>query len=231
MKIEMAVPKFELTLPSTGEKIKFRPFVMREEKLLLFASEANGDAEVIGAVDEIVRNCTFNAVSVDTHPVFDLIYVFLQIRAKSVGELVEFFLVCGDCGHKTDATLDITKLEVKKNPDHKTTIMLSDTVGIKMRYPRLSETVGASRGDIDFIYATVINCMDSIFTEDEVYHAKDLQWNEKAEFLDGLTAEQFEKIQEFFDTMPKLTHTMEYVCPKCQKQNVASLDGLLSFFD
>jgi hypothetical protein len=230
MKIELSVPKYDLILPSNGEKVVFRPFLMREEKLLLFASESNNEPEVVAAVDEIVRNCTEEKISASTHSVFDLIYVFIQIRAKSVAEVAEFNLVCGACEHQTESTINLTEIKVEKTEGHSNVIMLSDTAGIKMRYPRLSDAMGVDLEDLDSIYHVIVNCMETVFDGDEINVCADVPREELLAFLDTLSLAQFSEIEKFFETMPKISSTLDYTCPKCQKENTVVLDSLLNFF-
>lgn len=225
------VPKYVLTLPSTGKQITYRPFVMKEEKVLLMAGEGS-EQEMFEAVDTIIDSCTYGAVSVKTNPLFDIQYVFLQIRAKSVGEIAEFELVCGNCKDRLPATLNITELEVERTEGHTDTIVLEGQTGVKMRYPRLEHLATLEKaGDIESIYNVIAECVETIFTDEEAYPCNGDNLEEVKEFLDNLTAEQFAKVRNFFDTMPKMTHTIAYTCGKCNTPNEVVMSGLAGFFD
>jgi hypothetical protein len=227
----LTVPKYKLTLPSTGKEITYRPFVMREEKILLMAQEGS-EQDVLEAVDTVIKACTNGAVSTKTNPLFDIQYVFLQMRAKSVGEVAEFMLVCGTCSERIPATLNIAELEVERTEGHTDTIILESGTGVKMRYPRLDHLATLEQvGDVESIYNVIADCVESIFTEDEVFPCDGSNIEEVKEFLDNLTTEQFTKVRTFFDTMPKMTHTIAYTCGKCQAPNEIVLTGLAGFFD
>lgn len=225
------VPKYKLTLPSTGKEITYRPFVMKEEKILLMAGEGS-ENDMLEAVDTVIKSCTNGEVSTKTHPLFDIQYVFLQMRAKSVGEIAEFVIVCGSCSNKLSATLNIAELEVERTPGHTDTIVLEGSTGVKMRYPRLEHLATLEQaGDVESIYNVIAECVSSIFTEDEVFPCDGSNLEEVKEFLDNLTTEQFTKVRAFFDTMPKMTHTIAYTCGKCESPNEIVLAGLAGFFD
>jgi hypothetical protein len=227
----IVLPKYKLTLPSSKETIEYRPFLMKEEKLLLFAAEGSTDTEIIDAINEIVSACTFDRVSASKNPLFDLQYVFLQIRAKSVAEIAEFYLVCGSCETQKLATIDLTKVEVSQKEGHTKKIALSDTIGVIMRYPMVADIMLLEAAkDVSDVFDVVARCIDSVYTEDEVHPNTEETLKDAREFLDNLTADQFIKIQEFFDTMPALNHTLEFTCDKCQKHNVVVMDNIQNFF-
>jgi hypothetical protein len=227
----MMVPKYTLTLPSNGVSITYRPFVMREEKILLMAAEGS-EKDVVDAVETVINSCTYGAVSTKTNPLFDIQYVFLQIRAKSVGEVAEFELVCGSCSARLPASLNVAELEVERTEGHSAVILLEGKTGVKMRYPRLEHLALLEKADdVEAIYGVLAACVESIFTEDDIFVCDGSNVEEVKEFLDGLTADQFKKVRAFFDTMPKMVHTIAYTCEKCQQPNEVVMKGLAGFFD
>lgn len=226
---KLNVPTFELTLPSTGKKIKYRPFLVREHKALLILKDAE-DEESIQIIEEIVDVCTFNKLKVSSLPSFDIEYIFLNIRAKSVGENVALLVNC-DCGNKIDYTMDITKLEIQKQKNHTTKIQITDDVGILMRYPKFRDTMSIFiTRDQEKILDLIYSCIDAVYTADEYTEITVDNKNELKEFVESMTQEQFQKIENFFETMPKLIHEINVICPQCEANNAARLEGLQNFF-
>ncbi len=236
----MALPKlntltYELEVPSTDEKIKYRPFLVREEKILLMAMESKDNVQIIQAVKDIVTSCTFEKLNVSTMPMFDMEYIFLNIRAKSVGETSKLKILCPDDG-KTYAQveLDLTKVEVQVTDDHTNKIELTDDTGIIMTYPTIDsflesgiETINANN-----MLDVIGNCILQIYEEkgEKVYESKDQTKKELTEFIESMNSAQFKKLQSFFDTMPKLTHTIKVKNPKTKKESNVKLSGLNDFF-
>jgi hypothetical protein len=232
---KLNTPTYELEVPSTDEKIKYRPFLVKEEKILLMAMESKDNAQIINAVKDIVSSCTFEKLNVATMPMFDMEYIFLNIRAKSVGEVSKIKILCPD-DKKTYASveLDLTKVEVQVGDDHSNKIELTDDMGIIMTYPTIDsflesgiETVNASN-----MLDVVGSCVLQIYEEkgEKVYHAKDQTKKELTEFIESMNSGQFKKLQSFFDTMPKLTHTIQVKNPKTKKTSDVKLTGLNDFF-
>jgi len=232
---KLNTPTYELEVPSTDEKIKYRPFLVKEEKILLMAMESKDNAQIINAVKDIVSSCTFEKLNVATMPMFDMEYIFLNIRAKSVGEVSKLKILCPD-DKKTYASveLDLTKVEVQVGDDHSNKIELTDDMGIIMTYPTIDsflesgiETVNASN-----MLDVVGSCVLQIYEEkgEKVYHAKDQTKKELTEFIESMNSGQFKKLQSFFDTMPKLTHTIQVKNPKTKKTSDVKLTGLNDFF-
>jgi len=223
---------FELNIPSTDEKIKYRPFLVKEEKILLQAQEGDGD-EVTNAILQIVDNCTFGKVQVDKLPSFDIEYIFLNIRSKSVGEKVNLNLAFpGDEKVKVPTDVDLTKVIVEMDDDHGNEISLTDTVKVIMKYPTVKTFQGL---DLTKFTATdtinlTANCIHQIIDGVETYEAADLSKKEIEEFLENLTQAQFTSIQKFFATMPKLTLDVKIAHPKNKKKGTVKLQGLRSFF-
>lgn len=227
---KLEVPTFELTLPSSGKKIKYRPFLVKEHKTLLLLKESTDD-DVSRILEEIVDTCTFNKLNVKTLPSFDLEYVFMNLRARSIGETVDLLVNC-DCGNKIDYQMNIDALEVKRNESHKTKIMLTDTIGIEMKYPRFKDTMGIFVSkDQDRIFDLVLSCINAIYTTDGDYHLiTDENLGELDEFVSDMNKEQYDMLEEFFHTMPKLVQNIDVTCDKCGAHNHATLEGLQNFF-
>ena len=232
---KLNTPTYELEVPSTDEKIKYRPFLVKEEKILLMAMESKDNAQIINAVKDIVSSCTFEKLNVATMPMFDMEYIFLNIRAKSVGEVSKLKILCPD-DKKTYASveLDLTKVEVQVGDDHSNKIELTDDMGMIMTYPTIDsflesgiETVNANNM-LDIIGSCVLQIYEQ--KGEKVYQAKDQTKKELTEFIESMNSGQFKKLQSFFDTMPKLTHTIQVKNPKTKKTSDVKLTGLNDFF-
>lgn len=222
-------PKYNATLPSNGKTVAFRPFLVREQKQLLMA--ANGTvAEQATAVIEIIRACTAAAIDPEKLPAFDLEYLFLQIRARSIGENVDMVLTCG-CGAKTNATLDVTAVGVQKFPNHSNKIDLDGNILLMMRYPRMSEVDRfQQKVGPDATIELIASSIESIWEGDTMYAATDYSKEELIEFVENLSPGAFEKIETFFATMPVLSHEVSWQCKACESENTVTLQGIESFF-
>tara|TARA_B100000900_G_scaffold265477_1_gene226502 strand:- start:250 stop:966 length:717 start_codon:yes stop_codon:yes gene_type:complete len=230
------VPTYELTLPSEDKKVKFRPFLVKEEKILFVAMESKNNAEMVNAVKEIISACTFNTLNVDSLPLFDIEYLFLNIRAKSVGEVADFKVICPD-DNKTyaDVKVDLSKVEVHVDEDHTNKIVVDENrkLGMVLRYPTLKNyTVGKdiNTNDVDNVFTVLIDCVDHIFEGDKIYPAKDATPEEIKEFVETMTQDSFVKIKKFFDTMPKLKQVIEVENPNTKVKSTVTLQGLQDFF-
>ena len=232
---KLNTPTYELEVPSTDEKIKYRPFLVKEEKILLMAMESKDNAQIINAVKDIVSSCTFEKLNVATMPMFDMEYIFLNIRAKSVGEVSKLKILCPD-DKKTYASveLDLTKVEVQVGDEHTNKIELTDDMGMIMTYPTIDSFLESG---IDTINANnmldvIGSCVLQIYEQkgEKVYQAKDQTKKELTEFIESMNSGQFKKLQSFFDTMPKLTHTIQVKNPKTKKTSDVKLTGLNDFF-
>ena len=232
---KLTTPTYELEVPSTDEKIKYRPFLVREEKILLIALESGESKDIINAVKEIVSECTFGKVDLGILPMFDVEYIFLNIRAKSVGEISTLKLLCPDDG-ETYANVDVNLNDVQVHVDegHNNKIELTDEMGIIMTYPNIDSYTESGITDI-----TASNMLDVIGTcilqiydkkGEEVFEAKDQTKKELTEFIEQLNTKQFKELQKFFDTMPKLKHEIEIVNPKTKVKTKVVLQGLNDFF-
>ena len=232
---KIETPTYELTLPSQDTKIKYRPFLVKEEKVLLMASETGQQKEMIQAVKDIVSTCTFNKLNASSLPIFDLEYVFLQIRAKSVGEVTKFKVLCPD-DKKTyaEAEVDLSKVEVQVDDGHTNKIILGEerNLGVVFTYPTVDTvSVGEDvQADSKTLFKVLVNCIDHIFEGDKTYPAKDSTKEELDKFVEGLTQNQFEKFRHFFETMPKLKHDVEVTNPKTNVTSKVTLQGIQDFF-
>ena len=230
----MALPKlespaFELNLPSTGKKIKFRPFLVKEHKVLLTMSEAEND-EVWRIIRDLVDVCTFGKLKVDELAHFDIEYIFLHLRAKSIGEQVDVILNC-ECGNKIETSYNIEDVKIEKKPGHSNKIQLNETFGVEMNYPTLEKVIDVfGSNDNAKVIELIIESIKGIYDTENYWETKDHTKEEIEEFVFSLTKQQFEKIEEFFVTAPKVVQTIEADCPKCGKHNVSKLEGLQNFF-
>ena len=230
------VAKYELTLPSQQKTIKFRPFLVKEEKVLLMAMESGESKEMLSAIKEIVKSCTFGEMIAENYPMFDIEYVFLQIRSKSVGEKTKLKVLCPDDGKTyAETEIDLSKIEVYVDDDHTNNIMIDDDrkLGVVMRYPALKDVdADTLQGDINIqkTYKMITNCIDSIYEGEKVYSRKEPSEKEIQEFVDGLTADQMKKLSAFYNSMPRLEHKVTVKNPKTEVESEVTLKGLASFF-
>jgi len=231
----LTVPTYELEVPSTDEKVKYRPFLVKEEKLLLIAIESEDSGEIVQAVKTIVDECTFNKLNLGKMPIFDVEYIFLNIRAKSVGETTNLRLLCPD-DRETYAKveIDLTEVLVQVDEGHTNKIELTDEMGIIMQYPNIDSMVDVGIADINAsnMLDVISTCIDRIYDKggEEVHMAVDSTKKELVEFIEQLNTKQFQDVQVFFDTMPKLKHTVKVKNPKTEVESNVTLSGLNDFF-
>jgi len=236
----MALPKintptYELVVPSTDEKIKYRPFLVKEEKVLMMALESKENTQIINAVKEIVRTCTFEAIDLSSRPMFDMEYIFLQIRSKSVGEVSSIKLLAPDDG-KTycNVDIDLSKVEVEVGEGHTPVINLGDKMGLVMNYPTIDSFDSEAMSEINAsnMLDVIASCISQITEKDgeKVYETKDQTKKEVIDFIEQMNTKQFQEIQKFFDTMPKLKHEVKFTNPKTKVENKVTLSGLNDFF-
>ena len=229
------VPIYELTVPSTDEKIKYRPFLVKEEKLLLIAMESGENSDILRAVKDIVDACTFNKMKIGNMPMFDVEYIFLQIRSKAVGEVSTLRVLCLD-DMKTYAKVevDLNEIEVRVTDAHTNKIELTDEMGVIMKYPTIDSFSTAGISDItpENMLDVIVACIDKIYDKkgEEVYDSKDSSKKELMDFVEGMNTTQFQDVQAFFDSMPKLRHEVTVVNPKTKVENIVALSGLNDFF-
>jgi hypothetical protein len=233
---KIEVPTYELTLPSEDKKIKYRPFLVREEKVLYIALETGQNKEMVNALKDVVGACTFDVLNVDRLPIFDIEYLFLQIRAKSVSEVTKFRAICPDDGKTyVETEVDLTKVEVQVDDEHTNRIVLDTqrNLGLVLKYPTL-KNYDVGRGldniEVDKVFNILIDCVDHIFEGDKIYPAKDTSKQELKEFIESLPQEAFNKIKSFFDTMPKLKHEIEVTNPNTNVTSKIVLTGIADFF-
>ena len=232
---KMTTPTYELEVPSTDTKISYRPFLVKEEKILMIAMESKDNSQIINAVKDIVSSCTFDKLDVGTMPMFDVEYIFLNIRAKSVGEVSKLKVLCPD-DKKTYANVevDLTKVEVQVDEGHTNKIELTDDMGIIMTYPSMKsfQDLGIQNIDSKNMLDVVGACILQIYEEkgEKIYEGKDQTKKELTEFIENLNSKQFKNVQDFFATMPKLKHDIMVKNPKTKKESKLTLTGLNDFF-
>lgn len=232
---QVVLPTYELEIPSNGKKIKYRPFVVKEEKLLLLALESNEEKQIESAVKQLLKGCIQSRVKIEDLALFDLEYIFLNIRSVSVGEIVEMMLTCEDDGEtQVRYNLNLSEVKVQKPEGHTNKIMLSEDMGIIMKYPTFGEFVKSSimgsAPSADGVIEIVAGCIDQIFDGEDVYDSSTTSKKEFVQFLEGMTNAQFEKIQDFFATAPTLKHTIKIKNPNTNVENEIVISGLNNFF-
>jgi len=231
-------PTYELELPSTGKKIRYRPFLVREEKILIMALESENMKQITDAIVQILSDCILTkSVKVSDLSTFDIEYLFLNVRAKSVGETVEVNITCPDDGETTvQMEIDIDSIKVQKNKDHTNIIKLDDNLSMKLKYPSLEQFVennfetSDDTSDVNKSLSMITSCIDIIYDSEESWSAADCTKKELDEFLEQLNTKQFKEIETFFVTMPKLSHTVKVKNPNTGVESEVVLEGLASFF-
>ena len=229
-------PRYELTLPSSDVQVQFRPFIVKEEKMLLIAMESKDNTEIMNATKSILRACTFEALDIDTLPMFDIEYLLLQIRGKSVGEVAKFKVICPDDKQTpTDVELDLSTINVQVDDDHSNKVVIDEKreLGLVLNYPSLGITKAGfdvNKENVETMFKVVANCIDHIYEGEKTYPAKDSTQKELITFLEGLSQEAFLKIKKFFDTMPQLRHEVEVTNPKTGIVSKVTFKGLQDFF-
>jgi len=229
-------PRYELTLPSTDKVVQFRPFLVKEEKVLLVAMESNNNGEIINATKEILNACTYEKLEIEKLPIFDIEYIFLQIRAKSVGEIANFKMLCPDDKQTyANVEVDLTKVNVQVDDEHTNNIVIDENrkLGVVFNYPTLEMTkagFNVDETDINTLFDIMITSIEHIYEGEKIYPAKDSTKEELKTFLESLPQKTFEKIKTFFETMPQLRHTIEVENPKTKVKNTIELKGIRDFF-
>ena len=235
----MSAPTYTMVVPSSGVSVKFRPFLVKEEKALLIAQQSEDIGVMIQTLKGIINTCVLDTLDVDKLATFDLEYMFTQIRAKSVGEIIELIFPC-DIDHGEDnekarvkVSIDLTTLIVEKDPNHNNKINLFGDVGVVMKYPTMDvmkRLENLDTDDLDKVFSVVADSIDYIYQGEEIFYGKEQKHEELLQFLNNLTSEQFVKVQQFFATMPRIKKEIEYTCPVCQKHHRKMLEGMQSFF-
>ena len=231
----IVTPSYELTLPSNGKKIKYRPFLVKEEKILILAIESNSMKDISRAIKDVLKNCILTkGVKVDELPTFDIEYLFLNIRSRSIGESIDLVITCPDDGKtKVNTQIFIDEIEIKKDKNHNPDIKLDDTYTMRLKYPSLDQFIDDNFNfseDKDNSFDIISSCIDMVFSEEEAWEAKDCTKKELLEFVERLNSIQFKQVEKFFDTMPKLSHEIEVENPSTKVKSTVKLEGLASFF-
>ena len=234
---KIATPTYELELPSTGKTIQYRPFLVKEEKLLVIALESEDTKQITTAIKAVLRNCIqTKGVKVETLPTFDIEFLFLNIRGKSVGEELEVNIVCPDDGKTSvPVTINLDDIKIQKSEEHNNKIKLDEKIMMEMKYPSLDEFIKNNfdfndTTQVDQSFKLIASCIDKIYTEDEVWASEDCTKKEMSEFLESMNSAQFKQIEQFFTTMPKLSHTVTVTNPETKVKSDVVLEGLASFF-
>ena len=237
------VPIYEAALPSNNQVVKFRPFLVKEQKLLLMASQSSEIEEVIGSIKQALKNCLISELDIDVLPVFDLEFLFLNLRARSVGEVVNVTYKCNNvlsvdpegnqniCPGSQKFDINVLEINPKFGEGHTNKIMITDNLGIVMKYPSF-EIMQKFQGknEEEILFELIIKCIDYIFDKDNIYYVKDLEKDEINEFIDSMQQQHLEKIKAFFDTMPKISKELDFNCSKCGFEEKINLEGVQSFF-
>jgi len=234
---KISTPKYELELPSTGETIQYRPFLVREEKLLVLALESEDTKQISTAIKTVIKNCVLTkGIKVETLPTFDIEYLFLNVRGKSVGEEVEVSIICPDDGDTSvNVKINLDDIKVAKNENHSKLIKVDDDISMDMKYPSLDQFIKSNfdlskENNIEQSFDLIASCVDKIYTEEEVWDSSDVTKKEILDFLEQMNSMQFKQIEQFFDTMPKLSHTINVKNPVTDVESEVVLEGLSSFF-
>ena len=232
-------PTYELKLPSSNKKIKYRPFLVKEEKILILALESQNQNDITNAVTDVLKKCIITkGVDVDSLPTFDIEYLFLNIRAKSIGEDIKLTVTCPDDGEtKVPVTIYVDEIKVIRPKDHNIDIVLDDKMSVRMKYPSLNQFIESNFDTddeaetmVDKTFRVVADCMDTIFNGEDAWEAKDYSAQERLDFVQQLTSQQYKKVENFFSTMPKLSHTIEVVNPNTKEKGSGVVEGLADFF-
>jgi hypothetical protein len=237
------VPEYECVLPSNKKKVRFRPFLVKEQKLLLMASESVEVKDVVDSIKKVVKNCVLDEIDVETLPVFDLEFLFLNLRARSVSEVVKVKYKCNNvvgqneegedkhCENIVDIEVNVLEINPIFGEGHSSKVELSDKLGIVFKYPtfEMIESM-ADKSENDIVFGLITKCIDYIYDEDQIYYSKDFSDDEIFEFIDGLRQEHLDKIKEFFDTMPKVKKEVVFHCNKCGHHEDIEIEGIQNFF-
>ena len=234
---KIATPTYELELPSTGKSIKYRPFLVKEEKVLVIALESEDNKQITNAIKAVLKSCVLTkGIKVETLPTFDIEYLFLNIRGKSVGEELDVTLICPDDGEtEVSVQIDLDDIQIQKNDDHTNQVKLDNSLMMELRYPSLDQFIKSNfdfddKNQMDQSFALIASCIDKIYSEDEVWATADCTKKEMNDFLESMNSSQFKEIEKFFETMPKLKHEIKITNPKTGGESDVVLEGLAAFF-
>ena len=234
---KISTPTYELELPSTEQSINYRPFLVKEEKLLVIALESEDTKQITTAIKTVIKNCILTKdIKVETLPTFDIEFLFLNIRGKSVGEQVDVNIICPDDNEtNVSVSINLDDIKVQKNEDHTNKIKIDSKIMMEMKYPSLEQFIKNNfdfnnQNAMDQSFDLIASCIDKIYTEDEVWSTSDVTKKEVTEFLESMNSSQFKDIEKFFETMPKLSHKIQIKNPKTEVESEVILEGLASFF-
>jgi len=234
---KISTPTYELELPSTNQTIKYRPFLVKEEKLLLLALESEDTKQITTAIKTVIKSCIESKnIKVENLPTFDIEYLFLNIRGKSVGEELEVNIICPDDEETAvPVNINVDDIKVQKSPEHNKQIKLDDTLMMDMKYPSLEQFIKSNfdltnQNNMEQSFDLIASCIDKIYSEEEVWSAADVTKKELSDFLEQMNSSQFKQIEKFFETMPKLSHKIKITNPKTNVESEVVLEGLSSFF-
>ena len=231
----IVTPSYELNLPSSGKKIKYRPFLVKEEKILILAIESGSIKDISRAIKDVLKNCILTkGVKIDELPTFDIEYLFLNIRSRSIGESIDLVITCPDDNEtKVNKQIYIDEIEVKTNEDHNPDIKLDDTYTMRLKYPSLDQFIDENFNfdeAKDNSFDIISSCIEMVYSDEEAWEAKDCTKKELLEFVERLNSSQFKEVEKFFDTMPKISHDIEVENPNTKVKSTVKLEGLASFF-
>lgn len=233
----MALPiletqKFEATVPSTGKKVLYRPYLVKEEKILMMALESKDNKQVMQAIVDVIESCTFGKLKGTDLATFDLEYLFLKLRAKSVGEHSDFGLSCKECNTTNEVSVNLDEIEVEGVDKKAKIVKLTDNIGLTLKYPSMAvlKSMDLENVNADMMMKLIVSCIDSIYDAEKIYPASESTEKELVAFIESLSTKQFESIKGFIEKMPKLRKTVTFSCQKCGTENNVTLEGLQSFF-
>ena len=227
---KLDTPTYSMTLPSTGEEIKYRPFLVKEQKLMLIAQDAKNVKETYNNLKQIIESCTFSKVDIDNSPIFDIEYMFLRVRSKSVGSKANVSIICPDDGETNQLVeVDLDEIDIQIDEEHTNKIIISDDITVIMKYPTLKVTTIVEEDNASSMIDMITKCIHEIHHGETIYTSADMNDKEKKEFLESFSIQQFEKLTEFFNTMPKIRHYVKVKNPKTEVESEVLIEGLESF--
>jgi|TARA_B100001989_G_scaffold165080_1_gene118699 citrate lyase gamma subunit len=233
----ISTPTYELTLPSSDKKIKYRPFLVKEEKILIIAMESQDTKQIARSIKDVLSKCILSrGIKVEKLSTFDIEYLFLNVRGKSVGEHIEVMVTCPDDGKtQVPMSIDIDSIKIQKSDEHKRDIKLDDTYTLRMKYPSINEFTKTNFGavedvKVDDTFELIASCIDQVYSEEESWSHQECTKKELSDFIESLNSNQFKMVEKFFETMPKLSHTVKVINPNTKVESEIKLEGLQSFF-
>ena len=230
---KLDTPRYEMKIPSTAKKVVYRPYLVKEEKILMLAMESNDQRQMVRGLKDVVNSCTEGLINVDELTMFDLEYVFMQLRSKSSGETTEVNIKCKSCETKNSVSINLSNVNVKMPKSSELKIKLTDKVGVVMKYPSVNDIMDIQNSDdseINKIFSIIAKAIDSIYSGDEIFDAKEQSIDELKDFIDSLNTEQFNKIKNFIENMPSAGTMISFECSNCSTHNDVEIKGLANFF-